>query len=217
MSDTYLTDPLFGDVGDEPTPEETPGNTFDFTDEVKEDSPKEKAPTVHHARESAKDLITLLYGGFGTALVQTGKDIPVGRVLQFQAPLAGARFDELIANTWLDSLIQPLVRGADKVEGLGSLILFPLLIGAYERNPSIAPVAEGILRQVVRSTLVEMAPILKKREAEDRKAAKAMADLNDVMDFGDMPKGTDPIDAVLAAIFAPIGGEPVEGDGLDGA
>lgn len=211
MSDTFLTDGLFDEVKDEPSPEETPGQTFDFSEEPAEN--KERPPVIHHARESAKDLITLLYGGLGTALVQTGRDVPVGRVLQFQAPLAGARFDELIANTWLDSLIQPLVRGADKVEGLGSLILFPLLIGAYERNPSIAPVAEGILRQVVRSTLVEMAPILKKRDAEDRKAARAMADLSEVMDLGDLPKGTDPIDAVLAAIFAPVGQEMPDSDG----
>lgn len=168
-----------------------------------DDGKPERAPDKHTPRASVASLVTLAWGGVGTALVQSQADPPVGRVLQLQAPLAGVRFDELIAHTWLDSILQPLAKQGDKLEGLGALILFPLLVGAAERNPAAMPVIEPILRQVIRSTLVDMAPMLRKQKADDKKAAKAVAEMNEALD---LDADTDPITAILESLFAPPAG-----------
>lgn len=173
-----------------------------------ETTPSERKPVKNEPRSSASNLIAMAWGGVGMALVQSGTDIPVGRVLQFQAPLAGNKFDELLRDTWLDHVLQPFIKGAETVEGLGAIIMFPLLVGAYERNPSIAPFAEGILREIVSTTLVEMAPVIKAKQTKDRRAANAMKEVNEMFDI---PKGADPIDAILASIFA-MPETPMEGN-----
>lgn len=173
----------------------------DGLDDLGDGHPAEKRPTASLGkREPLTDLVTFVWGGIGMALVQSHADPPVGRVMQFQAPLAGRKFDQLIAGTWLDALLQPLAKQADKIEGLGALVMFPLLVGAYERNPALEPIVAPILRQVVRSTLVDMAPVLRKQSAEAKKAAETVGNLNDLFD---LPPDADPIDAVLMSIFAP--------------
>jgi hypothetical protein len=204
LSDVYTPDETGDDLGTYGEQAPTPFGAGDgFADDGK---PDEKPPRIHTKRTPIADLVALAWGGVGTALVQTGADVPVGRVLQFEAPLAGKKIDELIAGTWLDTVLQPFAKQADKIEGLGAIVLFPLLVGAYERNQTIGPMVEPVLRQVVRATLTDMAPMLKKRQTDEKKAAAAIADLNDVFDI---EPGEDPIQAILAAIFAPVesGGE----------
>lgn len=202
-------DVILSDVFTEANPEDQstddqPKDLFS-PDEEKPTAPddgfgdREARPRPLAKRTSAASLISMAYAGVGTALIQSQSDIPVGRVLQFQAPLAGNKFDELIAGTWLDTFLQPLVKQADKVEGIGALIMFPLLVGAYERNPAIGTMVEPILREVIRANLVDMAPVIRKRASEEKRAASALGDLGEAMG---MEKGADPIDAVLSSIFA---------------
>lgn len=160
----------------------------------------EKKPRPHGRRNSVAGLVTMAWGGAGMMLVRTNADPPVGRVLQFEAPLAGKKIDELISGTWLDVILQPLVSQLDKIEGLGALLAFPLMVGAYERNPTIGPMIEPLLREVIRATLTDMAPLLKKQQADTKKAAAAISDLNEAFDLG---PDEDPIQAVLASIFTP--------------
>lgn len=196
---------MFTDIQEAPAPSSQDDNSFIDASSVfaNEERPQdlkssERAPVPLKDRASLANMLTLVWGGVGMALVQTGSDIPVGRVMQFQAPMAGAKIEEAIAGTWLDSLLQPLAKGADKVEGLGAIIMFPLLVGAYERNPAIGPMLEPMLRQVIRSSLVDMAPMMKKQKAEEAKAARALAELGEIPGFD---KGTDPVDAILSFIF----------------
>lgn len=188
---------------DSPLSERAPSDSlYDGpTDGDSDAESKEKAPKRSTGpRASASQLVTLAWGGVGTMLERSGTDPAVGRVLQFQAPLAGERIDDLIKGTWIDSLVQPFVKQADKLEGLGTLILFPVLIGAYERNPAIGGAIEGILRDVVTETLIELAPVIKKRTEKAKRAAKSMASIN--ADLGIDPD-ENPVDAILAQIFAP--------------
>lgn len=189
--------------GDEQTPK---GGSDDyenagFGDGTVEDE-REKPPVPKHGerRTPLADLLQFGWGGLGTALIQTGADVPVGRVLQFQAPLAAKKLDEFLAGTWIDSLLQPLAKRADAVEGIGVLFAFPIAIAIYERNTELAPVMEPILRQVITATLIDMAPVLKKNAADTRKAAAAIADVTEAFEI---PKGGDPIAYVLQSIFAP--------------
>ena len=189
---------------------ETPPNV------ASEETPPRRIRAVG-PRRSTETLFSGLYGMVGTALVHTGTDIPVGRVLTFQSPIAGARIDEIIAYTWLDKIIQPLVAYEDKAKGLGSLFLLPLMVGAYERQPSLAgfPVFEQILRGVVESALMEMAPVLKKQAADRKKAARTVADLTALgAELGlDGEAMKDPVGAIIGGFFYTPETETSEGEG----
>lgn len=163
----------------------------------------ERKPRASTARESAANLITLAWGGAGALLAQTGIDVPVGRTLQFQAPMAGNKIDSLLAGTFIDHWLQPIIKQTDKVEGVGSLVMMPVLVGLFERSsPEVGALIEPILREVISQNLVQMAPVIRKRKTQERAAAKAMKEVIDA--FGDeIPKGADPIQMILQSIFAP--------------
>lgn len=169
----------------------------------RDDSKDERAPARVIPRANAADFFALIYGLSGTYLERTGKDIAVGRTLQFQAPLAGNKWDEIIANTWADRIIQPFVRKADFMETVWSLVAMPVLVGLYERRPETAPVMEPMLREVIMANLESMVPVLRDKMKQQRKTARAVADLNDVLHID---KDTDPVDAVLSSIFRPVEG-----------
>lgn len=216
MSDDFAEllggDPLMGDPGLDNGDASEMYQDFsmpsDAVEETKPDVSKETAPKRIKAigpRHSTETLFTGVYGMAGTALVHTGSDVPVGRVLMFQAPIAGARIDEIIAGTWLDKLIQPLVAYEDKAKGIGSLLLLPILVGAYERQPTLAgfPMFEQIMRSVVESSLMEMAPVLKKQAADRKRAARTVADIQGLgAELGlEGEAMADPIGAIIGGFF----------------
>lgn len=149
-------------------------------------------------REPGAAALALGWSGVGTLLIRTQVDVPVGRTLQFQADIAGETLDRLIAHTFLDRLLQPIAKNVGAMEEIGSLIALPMLVGAIERNPEAAPMLEPMLRTAVMANLTQLAPLVKKKKAEEAKFAKAVKDL----DLGLEP-GADPVEAVLNAIFAP--------------
>ena len=173
------------------------------------DSRKEEARPDHKAvvkRESAADMLTLMWGGAGAYLVKSRVDVPVGRIMQFQAGLAGNQLDTLFANTVVDKLLlQPLAKAGDKAEGLGAILAGPILIGIYERNPEVGPLLEGLIRAAIETTIVESEPLIRKKNARNRRAAEAMASM--ASDMG-IPKDVDPIDAILHMVFAPVDHQP---------
>ena len=178
------------------------------------DTPTEAKPqrVKSYPRHSTSDFFTLVYGSVGGVLTSTGADIPVGRVLQFQAPIAGPKLEEFVKYTWLDKLLQPLVRSQEAVEGVGSLLALPLMVGLIERNPNVMslPIVEQILRRTVESTLTDLVPQMKKQMRDRQKTAKAFSELHELGDeLGwDKEDMADPIAAVIRTFFAP----PPEGD-----
>jgi hypothetical protein len=196
----------FSDVYEEASPngrtEETPPEDPYAQQEVK---PDEVQPTQHFARSSGADFFTWCARGLGTVLIQSGKDVPVGRTIAFQAPITGNRLDKLIAHSWVDGLLQPLFRKTSELEGLGAIIALPLLIGMYERSPGMAPMIGEMLKPAVYATFNELAPILQKQRTEDRRVYRKVANLNEIFD---LPKDADPFDAFMSAVF----GQPEEPD-----
>lgn len=197
--------------------EETSGGTYSEEPSGNTDPQIQSAPTVPEEtqpnvkaknvgpRHSTESFFTLAYGTAGAWLVHSGADIPVGRVLGFQAPIAGSRIDQIVAGTWIDKLLQPIVRYQETAEGLGALILLPLMIGAYERKPEVGafPIFEKILRGAVESSLLEMAPLLKKQAADTKNAARTVADIQGLgADLGLSPEEMkDPIGAIIGGFF----------------
>jgi hypothetical protein len=195
-----MTDTGFTDVYEETSPNgETPPQ------EVYEPQPQEETrPTEHFARASGADFFTWIARGLGTALVQSGKDVPVGRVISFQAPITGNKLDHLIAHSWIDGLLQPLFRKTGELEGLGAILVLPLLVGAMERSPSAAPMIAELMRPAVYATFSELAPLLRKQKRDDKRIFRTVADLNE--EFG-LDRDADPFDAFMNAIF----GDQTEG------
>src|SRR4051812_2318083 len=121
------TEPDLSNVYDDDavTDETIPSSLFETeNDDSDKGTPGERQPTERkQPRTPTSSLVTMIVGGAGTALIRSNYDVPVGRVLQFEAPLFGNKVDELIAHTWLDVLLQPIVKQAEKIEGLGAIVL----------------------------------------------------------------------------------------------
>jgi hypothetical protein len=164
---------------------------------------KEVKPKVTHRREPLADLLGLAWGGMGTALVR-GPDVPVGRAMQAQSPVAGEILDNAIKGTVIDKALQPLARKADQAQALFGLLGVPLLVGAIERYPAMAPAFGPLLYSAVETWVVEMAPIMRKRQQRAEKVKKTVAEA-----FPDLPDGVDPVAMLIDAFFAPPDGEDV--------
>jgi|HubBroStandDraft_1064217.scaffolds.fasta_scaffold41821_3 hypothetical protein len=67
-------------------------------------------------------------------------DLPVARVLDMQAPVAGVLLEPIVKETLLDTILQPIARlesGGETVFGLAGP---PLLVGMLHRHPEAAPI-----------------------------------------------------------------------------
>lgn len=159
---------------------------------------RERRPRTGAKRANAGPILSLLWGGTGTLLERSGADVPVGRTLQFQAPAAGDLLDRLVANTWLDRVLQPLASKADDVEAVGALLAMPVLVAMVERSPALAVTLEPVLREVVAANLLNMAPVVKKKKADEKKLHDIVAELDPELGAAD-----DPVGMMLAAIFTP--------------
>lgn len=200
---------MFGDIQDENVWTDASTVMDEPEEKPKEDKSKDEEikPKVVTARTSTQELVTLIWSGVGTIAQRSGFDPPVGRMMQLQAPLAGNKIDALLANTWLDHLLQPIARKGDAMQEVGAILLGPILIGLLERNPAAVPMIEPMLREVIYTSLIEMAPILKKKQRDQRAAARAMADVSEAFN---LPPGADPFDAIMGHIFG--AGEQTESE-----
>ena len=172
-------------------------------DDVSEPAPKTKerrpkAQTRPGRRNSAADTLGDLWGGIGSLAIRSGTHAPLGRCLQFQAPVAGEMLDEAVKGSIVDKmLLQPVVKARGRFDLLGAVIGPPLIVLAIERNPAQAEALMPMLRSSIRASLPLMVPAIKKVQEKERKAAEAAAEL-----FPDLPPGEDPADAIIAMMFS---------------
>lgn len=183
---------------DEETKEQAPNvgkRKFGFGLFGKKDSQTDKQPIrpkVVHKRVSLAPIGSQVWAMAGMGLQMSGKDIPVGRVLEFQAPAAGPILDAAIKGTFLDKALQPLARSGAKGQALGALVMPPLLVAVIERNPASYNALAPILKVCIYQYMVEMAPVLKAQQRKEREIAEVMGDA-----------GID-VDSIIGAIFAPV-------------
>jgi hypothetical protein len=150
------------------------------------------------SRASGSDIISLVWGGAGAFLVRQRLDIPAGRVLQLEAPAAGAKIDELLAGTWLDSLLQPIFKSADKWEEFGALIAFPVLTSMYWRKEELRPMIDPFLGEMALTIMGEVATQQRAKTRKARGNARTMASISEVFQ---VPKGQDPVVFMMNGIF----------------
>ena len=157
-----------------------------------------KAQTRPGRRNSAADTLSDVWSGVGSLAIRSGHHAPLGRCLQFQAPVAGEMLDEAVKGSIVDKvLLQPVVKARGRFDLLGAVIGPPLIVLAIERNPAQADVLMPMLKSSIRASLPLMVPAIKKVQEKERKAAEAAAEL-----FPDLAPGEDPADAIIAMMFS---------------
>lgn len=132
---------------------------------------------MNHPQVDQKGNIT----GMGT--------VPLARVLDAQAPVAGIVVNDIARGTAIDAVLQPLARAGAKGEKLFGLIGPPLIVGAICNKPELYPV----LRQPLKFSLISWITI---SEPAMRKAEKRAKDFAEK--FGEID-----IDGMIDALFAP--------------
>lgn len=165
----------------------------------------ERAPR-RFKHESTATLLGGAWGGIGSFLVRFGSqlDQPTGRMLQYQAPVAGEILEKITADTWFDRVVlQPIARNTDNAEMAAALFGLPALVFLYPRVPAEArPTLEPFMQEAVRAHIHAMVPVIKKKRARDREDAKVLEDMRDegLID-PEIATITEAIDAVLMMVF----------------
>ena len=148
-------------------------------------------------RIPAGDSISTTLGMAAQLIIKV--DGPTGRALQFAAPAAGDAVDELVAGTFVDKrVLQPFAGAADKWEKVGGIIAFPVLIAVISRNPALFQPLEAQLRSATVDVINGSIPTLKKKAANEKKAAEALSELGKI---DERYLGDDPIRMILEDIF----------------
>jgi hypothetical protein len=163
---------------------------------------RERRPS--RKRESTADMLSAIWGGIGTGMQRFNVDVPTGRCLQYQAPVAGEVLEKLTANTWVDRPLQAIARNTDNAEAAAALFALPALVFAYQRVPPEAyPTLEMLMQEAVRAHMKAMVPVIRKRRARERELAKVVDELKDegLLDpeVGDVQAA---VDFVINSMFA---------------
>lgn len=115
--------------------------------------------------------------------------LPVSRVLDIQAPVAGVVVDDLARGTLLDKALQPLARAGESGEKAFALLGPPMIVAAISLKPELYPFLREPLKMSMMSWMEISQPAMKKAEARARKFAEQ---------FGEVD-----LDGMVDALFAP--------------
>lgn len=146
--------------------------------------PSKDKPARGGRRVSAADLLALGWGGLGS-LMQSNGHIPTGRMVQFQAPVAGEILDDVAAGTALDKIVlQRLVGAKGTLDKLYAILGPPVYTLQLERafaegNEGKAAYLESMLKGCIRESLPIMLPAMKRAKAKEEKSNADMAELLD--------------------------------------
>lgn len=152
-------------------------------------------PRQQHRRVSLEDLAADGWSAMAAVLGSQGLG-PTARVLQMQAPVAGAILEDALRGTVVDRLLQPLARGSEKGREVAALVGPPLIVSVLTVKPELAPKLLPVLKRQMRTWVLIAGPKMKAREKAEQKAMAAMG-----MDDPGQLDGE--VDAMIASLFAP--------------
>jgi len=89
-----------------------------------------------HPRLSVAPLIGEFWAVMGSMAGRV--DVPLGRCLQMQAPVAGDILEDVVKGTIVDSALQPIARAEDKAKAVGALVLPPAIVVALEHAATLS-------------------------------------------------------------------------------
>jgi hypothetical protein len=140
-------------------------------------------------RVSIENIVSFGWTIGAQMLAGTPKALPVARVLDMQAPVAGIVINEAAKGTVLDKALQPLARAGDKGEKAMALLGPPVIVAAISAKPELYPVLYRPLKFSIMSWLEVSEPAMKKAEARAKKFEEKFGGLD--------------VDAMIQALFAP--------------
>ena len=153
--------------------------------------PKDGKPPRRLPRVSVANLISSGWGLGAMALARNGNAIPVARVLQMQAPVAGVVVDDMVRGTAVDRLLQPLARAGERGEKAVALLGPPLITAAITARPELYPALRPMLKMSLMSWLTVSGPAMKKAQEQAARFSE---------DFGDVD-----LDGMIDALFTDVG------------
>lgn len=159
------------------------------------DRPKPSRPAGR--RVSIENVVTYGWGGIAYAVAQNPRALPLARVLNMQAPIAGVVVEDMAKGTLIDRMLQPLARAGEKGEKGMGLLGPPVIVGVITARPELFPVLAPLLKLSLVSWLEISGPAAKK--IADRAARFEEK-------FGDID-----LDAMIESLFAPPGTGPAPG------
>lgn len=123
-------------------------------------------------------------------------NVPVARVLQMQAPVAGMVLDGVVKNTVVDRVLQPIARVEQGGETVFALVGPPLIVGAITTKPHLAPMLAPLLKDALRTWINVAGPHIIKAQEEEAKFQEMYGQRIDEMiayifDQGDDKNGSD--------------------------
>jgi hypothetical protein len=171
-------------------------------------SPRPKKPTKPStpapARLSGVEMIGDLVDGAGTLLTERNIDVPVGRLLQLEAPLLAPELDKAIAGHFVDRhLLQPAIRTEARWRVVGELLEAPILVLLAERVPEMRDIVYPRLHKNLRRQLPALVKRYKEMADEQAEVDEAVEELSQLSP--DMARifagGVDPVDMLIRSLF----------------
>jgi hypothetical protein len=126
-----------------------------------------RKPKTPKPRVSVDNLIGMVWQG--VAQITAPINLPVARVLDMQAPVAGMLLEDVVKDTVVDRMLQPLARMESGGETAFALMGPPILVGLLTSRPQLAPILLPMLRQALMSWIEIAGP---KLEAVAKKEQK---------------------------------------------
>lgn len=118
------------------------GRLLERTDpKAKSSSKSKKAPP----RVSLEKLVTRAYTGVSRILTPVSP--AASRCLAVQAPMAGVMLNDIVANTVVDRMLQPVARAEDKLDVVFALMVPPVACVGLEMTAGMERTPEVMLRQ----------------------------------------------------------------------
>ncbi len=122
---------------------------------------------------------------------------PVMRVLTIQAPVAGEVLDDIVKDTVIDRLLQPVAKVSNGGEIAFGMLGPPIIVGLLAQNPERATVLVPLLRRALYSWMTIAGPKLKELQKKNENFAEeygaeidAMIGyfMTGIMDTGETPQ-----------------------------
>lgn len=87
-------------------------------------------------RQNTEGLFSAVWSGLANILGSTGM-VPTARVLQLQAPVAGAILDRELRGTRVDRMAQPVAKMFNRSSSVGTLVALPLMVHMVTVKPEL--------------------------------------------------------------------------------
>lgn len=174
------------------------GKARSWLDRVKAAAPETARPRGRKPLRKRVPIDKLISIGW-QALAQFAQPInlPVARMLDMQAPVAGMVLEDVVRDTLVDRLLQPLARAEAGGEKVWALIGPPMVVAALQARPEMQNVLVPMLKHALRSWVDIAGEQLEKVKKQDEEFQEKY--------------GTR-IDDMIALIFAPPPGMDENGN-----